>query len=98
MSFLSSSCVTDHSIFGVVNLVEANGSGTTGKLHLVQSSSSSEVTIKGSIYNLQAGIHGFHVHSIGVTGNECADAGSHFNPTGVSAPKNNLQVISLDAS
>ena len=80
---------------GFVNLVEANGSGTTGTLHLVQSSTSSEVTIKGSISNLAAGTHGWHVHEFGLTGNECADAGPHFNPFSVSTHKNNLQIISL---
>ena len=70
-----------------MNLVEANGSGTTGLLKLVQfpatSSTPSLVMIQGSIDNLQAGTHGFHVHTTGATGNECADAGSHFNPTNV---------------
>ena len=68
---------------GVVNLIEANGSGTTGMLLLVQSSDSSEVSIRGRISQLSAGSHGFHVHEIGATGNECADAGGHFNPRNV---------------
>ena len=68
---------------GVVKLVEANGSGITGILTLVQSGTSSEVTISGSISNLSAGTHGFHVHESGATGNNCTDAGGHFNPTNV---------------
>ena len=66
-----------------MNLVEANGSGVTGILTLVQSGISSEVTISGSISNLSAGPHGFHVHESGATENNCADAGGHFNPTNV---------------
>ena len=77
-------------IVGVVNLVEAGTFGTTGLLLLVQPSDSSEVTIKGRISQLTAGTHGFHVHETGATGNDCADAGSHFNPTTVSRWKNNL--------
>ena len=51
---------------------------------VVQSSTSSEVTIQGSISNLSPGTHGFHVHETGATGNNCADAGGHFDPTNVS--------------
>ena len=68
---------------GVVNLIEANGSGTTGLLLLHQSSDSPEVSIRGNISQLSAGSHGFHVHETGATGNECADAGGHYNPIGV---------------
>ena len=68
---------------GVVNLIEANGSGTTGLLLLVQSSDSSQVSIRGRISQLSAGSHGFHVHETGATGNECVAAGGHFNPTNV---------------
>ena len=67
-----------------MRLVEANGSGTRGLLLLVQSSDSSEVTVRGRIDNLSVGSHGFHVHTTGATGNNCADAGGHFNPTSVS--------------
>ena len=68
---------------GVVNLVEGNASGTTGLLLIVQSSDSSEVTIRGRISALSSGSHGFHVHETGSTGSNCADAGGHFNPTNV---------------
>ena len=71
-------------IAGVVNLVEANGSGTTGQLILLQASTLSEVTILGRISHLSAGTHGFHVHESGSTRYNCSDAGGHFNPTEVS--------------
>ena len=64
--------------------MEANGSGTSGRLIIVHLDTTSEITIQGSISNLSAGTHGFHVHETGATGNNCADAGSHFNPTNVS--------------
>ena len=67
-----------------MNLVEANGSGTTGTLYLYQSKNSDEVTIQGQIYNLASGEHGVHVHTNGATDNECSDAGGHFNPMNVS--------------
>ena len=75
---------------GVVNLIEANTSGTTGLLLLVQSSDSSEVSVRGRISQLSVGSHGFHVHTTGATGNNCGDAGGHFNPTNVS-----ISILSL---
>ena len=74
----------DEVIGGVVQLVEANGSGVTGTLYLYQPKSSQEVEIRGNVRNLQAGSHGFHVHATGATGDNCKDAGGHFNPTNVS--------------
>ena len=56
-------------------------------LLLVQSSDSSEVSIRGRVYNLAVGNHGFHVHETGATTNNCGDAGGHYNPTGVSLNK-----------
>ena len=66
-----------------MSLVEANGSGITGKLYLKQSNISKDVTFEGQILNLPAGAHGFHVHTNGAIGNNCTDAGDHFNPTNV---------------
>ena len=63
--------------------MEANGSGTIGKLYLTQSLKSGIVTITGHVTNLKKGRHGFHVHNNGETGNECKDAGGHFNPEDV---------------
>ena len=63
--------------------MEANGSGTVGKLYLTQSLKSGIVTITGHVSNLKIGRHGFHVHNNGETGNECKDAGGHFNPDDV---------------
>ena len=76
--------VASSKIVGVANLVEANHSGTKGLLILTGSSTSSEVSVTGHIFNLAVGKHGFHVHTTGATGNNCADAGGHFNPTNVS--------------
>ena len=74
----------DDVIGGVVQLVELNGSGVTGTLYVYQSNSSQKVEIRGNVRNLLAGLHGFHVHATGATGNNCKDAGGHFNPTNVS--------------
>ena len=72
--------------YTTVYLAEANGSGVTGVLHLSPSllSEVPEVVISGYILNLPVGIHGFHIHEHGETGNNCEDAGGHFNPTKVS--------------
>jgi len=70
-------------IVGVVNLVEANNSGTTGLLMLVQSATSSEVTIRGRISTLTEGTHGIQVHTTGdvTPGTNCDHTGGHFDPT-----------------
>ena len=67
----------------MVDFVDANGSNITGKVFLQQLTPDSAVMIEGEIYNLKEGLHGFHVHENGETGNDCADAGGHFNPTNV---------------
>ena len=38
------------------------------------------VFIRGRIEGLDPGPHGFHVHAKGQLGNDCKDAGGHFNP------------------
>ena len=76
-----------HLVFATVDLIEANGSNTTGQLFIQQSTPESDVIIRGDIYNLESGEHGFHVHTDGATGNDCSDAGGHFNPTDVSMTK-----------
>ena len=65
-----------------VTLVEANGSGVSGTIYLSQAMRES-TRIIGDIAGLTAGPHGFHVHMTGATGNNCADAGGHYNPAGV---------------
>ena len=65
-------------------MVQANNSGITGRLRIEQIIGKSDVMISGWVDNLPKGIHGFHVHENGATGNDCADAGAHFNPTNVS--------------
>ena len=76
----------------MVDLIEANGSNVTGKLFLRQDTPQSSVRIKGEIYNLKLGLHGFHVHEFGATTNDCLDSGGHFNPTNVSK----LNIVTFD--
>ena len=64
-----------------MTLVEANGSGVSGSIRLTQNLG--VIIITGSILGLSTGLHGFHIHTTGATGNNCADAGGHFNPSGV---------------
>merc|ERR1711973_953161 len=40
------------------------------------------VVITGTIFGLEPGFHGFHVHMEGELGNQCKDAKGHFNPDG----------------
>ena len=38
----------------------------------------------GEISGLTPGEHGFHIHAKGRTGDQCREAGGHFNPFGAS--------------
>merc|ERR1719318_554364 len=62
----------------VVQLVPANGSGVGAILTFVPGLDT--VRIVGKITGLSAGKHGFSVYEFGSTGNNCLDAGGHFNP------------------
>ena len=65
-------------------MVQSQGSGISGDLLIEQMAGFiNKVTISGYIKNLPKGLHGFHVHENGATGNDCADAGGHFNPRNV---------------
>ena len=67
----------------VVELHEARGSGVTGTL-IVERNSQGKIRIVGTVHGLEPGTHGFHVHEHGSIGNDCMDAGGHFNPYNVS--------------
>merc|ERR1712062_887664 len=63
----------------VVELVPGAGDvNITGSLLLEQGPFG--VFFKGEIIGLGSGLHGFHVHQTGDTGNKCKAAGGHFNP------------------
>jgi hypothetical protein len=63
-----------------VFLTSGGESGVTGQISLEQSDPNGPVLVKGVIRGLKQGPHGFHVHMKGELGNNCKDAGSHFNP------------------
>lgn len=67
-------------VSGYVDFVEANNSGVTGRVFVEQRYPYRTVTIRGRIYGLKKGLHGFHIHQNGELGNNCKDAGPHFNP------------------
>jgi Cu/Zn superoxide dismutase len=50
----------------------------TGTIYLKQVRN--KVYITGTILGLEPGYHGFHVHEIGGLGDNCKNAGGHFNP------------------
>ena len=66
---------------GQVILTPASNTGkdpVTGTIYLKQVRN--KVYITGTISGLEPGYHGFHVHEIGDLGNNCKNAGGHFNP------------------
>ena len=64
--------------YGTVQLVEAGDSGVRGTLTLMQGHN--YLYIMGTIFGLEQGLHGFHIHAVGDTSNNCKAAGGHFNP------------------
>lgn len=64
-----------------VTLVDSAAvAGTVAGTLTLVSENGGEVKITGTVTGLAAGAHGFHVHEKGLTTNDCADAGGHFNP------------------
>ena len=51
---------------------------------IFQDAPQKSVLLTGQIEGLAPGLHGFHIHEKGELGNDCKDAGPHFNPFGVS--------------
>ena len=51
-----------------------------GRINLYQRHGTPLVQVTGKIYGLTPGLHGFHVHTEGNFGNNCSNAGPHFNP------------------
>ena len=79
--------VNEASFFGAtigrrakVTLTPGADSGVSGELILEQASINGPVLIRGFIKGLKRGSHGFHIHKKGQLGNNCKDAGPHFNP------------------
>ena len=64
-----------------VTLVEAKSSGVNGTLSLMKTKSDGQpaVMITGTIFGLEIGQHGFHVHEGFSTGNDCEEAKEIFN-------------------
>ena len=81
-------------IYAVVELHEAQGSGVTGTL-IVEQNSQGNIRIVGTVHGLEPGTHGFHVHEHGSIGNDCMDAGGHFNPYNVSGPPHKFSFYSF---
>ena len=60
-----------------------SGAVTEGSVFLREKNDGT-VEIYGEINGLTDGQHGFHIHENGGLGNNCGDAGGHFDPAGVS--------------
>lgn len=58
------------------------GGNVVGTLYLEQIRFVSPVFISGNITGLTEGEHGFHVHEWGDLGDNCKNAGGHYNPLG----------------
>lgn len=63
-------------------IVSILNDGINGKIIFEQASSKSPVKIRGTVYGLEPGMHGMHVHEGQQLGADCHQVGPHFNPTG----------------
>jgi len=62
-----------------------SGSGVSGTLYIEQwpniiGGVGAHIRIHGRVAGLETGLHGFHVHAVGNTSENCLAAGGHFNP------------------
>ncbi|PNF16844.1 Superoxide dismutase [Cu-Zn], chloroplastic [Cryptotermes secundus] len=65
----------------ICNLIASKDSTVSGQIHLSQSSQNDPVAISVTVQGLNPpGLHGFHLHRDGNTGDDCKAAGPHFNP------------------
>ena len=55
----------------------------SGTIKFIQNGEESRLKVSGTISGLTEGPHGFHVHQNPELGNNCMDAGPHFNPNEV---------------
>ncbi|GAU99964.1 SOD_CuZN13 [Ramazzottius varieornatus] len=77
----ASPLVGDTPVTATVHL-EPNDNFVTGTITLRQQNMAQGITFTGSIEGLKPGKHGFHFHEKGDTGNNCMNAGEHYNPSG----------------
>uniref|UniRef100_E1AK55 Superoxide dismutase [Cu-Zn] n=1 Tax=Dimocarpus longan TaxID=128017 RepID=E1AK55_9ROSI len=62
-----------------VAVISSADNNVRGSLHFLQHPNG--VThVKGTIFGLKPGLHGFHIHALGDTTNGCNSTGPHFNP------------------
>jgi len=59
---------------------ELAGEGVAGTV--VFSAGGGSVSIAANITGLAAGLHGFHIHELGVADGDCTSAAAHYNPYG----------------
>ena len=62
---------------------DSNPNGISGDITFSQKDENSKLKISGSLSGLSPGSHGLHIHQFPELGNNCSDAGPHFNPTNV---------------
>ena len=67
----------------VIIFIEDNVNKIHGTVKFEQLSENDPLKVHGTLYGLPPGYHGFHIHEIGDTSNNCLASGSHFNPYNV---------------
>lgn len=73
-----------HGLDGTLVASSLHAGSITGTITLTQDTEVSQLTVNGRLTGpMEPGKHGFHIHENGALGNNCTDAGGHFNPDAV---------------
>jgi Cu-Zn family superoxide dismutase len=75
-------CAHSKGPMATATLDPTSGSTAKGVVHF-QSAGDDGVEVVADLTGVPPGVHGFHVHEKGDCGNNAANAGGHFNPTGM---------------
>ena len=78
----AAACAHSKGPMATATLDSTSGSTAKGVVHF-QSAGDDGVEVVADLTGVPPGVHGFHVHEKGDCGNNAANAGGHFNPSGM---------------
>lgn len=82
IALVFAACAHSRGPMAMATLDSTSGSTAKGTVHF-QNLGDEGVEVVVDLTGVPAGVHGFHVHEKGACGNNGADAGGHFNPSGM---------------
>src|ERR1700687_3741330 len=79
---LALACAHSHLPVAMATLQPSSGQPAKATVHLTDAGEGN-VDVQVDLTGVPPGTHGFHIHEKGDCGNNGANAGGHFNPTGM---------------